>query len=419
MKDNSQVNAIIIKAITNEALTSAESAILDQWLADAGNSELFQDLKNEEYLLQKLREANEVDVEGDKAFLQQQLAIGKRINIKRQWKLFRDVATSAAAVLILAAATFLWFNTRESNNDTVSKENVKTAAPAYADIAPGKTKALLTLADGRKIILDSTVTGQLAQQGETVLINEKGALKYRAKGSAQNEGLFNTLTTANGETYSMVLADGSKIWLNAGASVRYPVAFTGIERKVEITGEAYFEVAHDINKPFIVHVPDQKGAGMDVQVLGTRFNINAYNDEVEIKATLLEGSVKIKQNRSQTLLKPGQQARVSNNGITTVLDDANVDAAIAWKNGRFNFENADIAVVMRALAKWYDIEVVYEGPKFTHPFMGEMERNLMLSQVVRALEYTTGIHFRVEGKKLIVISPELYESQQNDTNQHK
>jgi ferric-dicitrate binding protein FerR (iron transport regulator) len=413
MKDNSTINDIVIKAITDEQLTSTESAILDQWLADAENRALFENLRNKDYLLQKLIEAHEIDVEGDKGFLEQKLALGKRIEIKRKaW--YRDVATAAAVILILTAAAFFWLNTRNTGGQEVSKEGIKTVA--QTDIAPGSTTALLTLADGSKVVLDSTVAGQFAQQGETVILNEKGTLIYKENSPAQNE-LYNTLSTANGQTYKMVFADGSKVWLNAGASIRYPVSFTGNERMVQITGEAYFEVAHQATKPFFVHVSGQKGAAMDVQVLGTHFNINAYPDEDTVKTTLLEGSVKIKQGNSIALLKPAQQAQVSNDSIK-VLSNVNMDAAIAWKNGRFNFDNADIDAVMRQLAKWYNIEVEYEGAKPTQLFMGEIERDLMLSQVLRVLKYT-GLHGRIEGKKLIVMSSGPAQPQNNNTKQSK
>jgi transmembrane sensor len=400
MKDNSHINDIVIKAITDEELTSAERITLDEWLTEEANRALFENLKNKDYLLQKLIEADEVDVEGDKIFLHQKMAKVQSIIKRKAW--YRDVATAAAVILVLTAAAFFWLNTRNTPKNEVAKDNIKKVP--QNEIVPGQTTASLTLADGKKVVLDSTVTGQLAQQGGMIVENKNGILTYQEKAPASNELLFNILSTANGQTYGMVLADGSKVWLNAGASIRYPVAFTGNERKVEVTGEAYFEVAHQANKPFIVHVSDQKGGRMDVQVLGTRFNINAYHDEKAIKTTLLEGSVRINLGNSQTLLKPGQQAQVSN-GITEVFRDANVDATIAWKNGRFNFEDADIDGVMRQLTKWYNIRVVYEGPKPTRKFKGEMERNLTLPQVLKALEITTGIQFRIEGRTLVIMSP--------------
>jgi hypothetical protein len=403
MKDNSRINEILHKVITGSALSSEESSTLQIWLADAENHKLLNELRDPQTLRAKLKEAAEVDVEGAKDLFFQRLAIGERTSIKRQWqwKLFRDVATKAAAVLVLAAASFFWFYNRKESKDTIAnKKTEKIDTVLQYDVAPGKTKATLTLANGKTIVLDSTVAGEVAQQGETVIVNQKGKLIYQGSSGGENDVLYNTLSTKNAETYSAVLADGSKIWLNTGASIRYPVAFNGGERKVEITGEVYFEVAHDESKPFIVHTAGKKGEGMDVQVLGTHFNIRAYEDESDIKTTLLEGSVKVKQNDHETLLKPGQQAQVSN-GNTKVISDVNVNAVIAWKNGWFQFVNADITEVTRELSKWYDIEVVYAGNKPTEPFIGEIKRSLMLSQVVEILEYT-GVHFRIENKKLIV-----------------
>ena len=400
MKDNSHINDIVVKAITDEELTQAERITLDVWLTEEANRALFENLKNKDYLLQKLIEAHDVDVEGDKVLLDQKMAKVQSIIKRKAW--YRDVATAAAVIVLLTAAALFWLNSRKTGNTEIAKGNIPVT---QKEIVPGQTKASLTLADGKKLVLDSTATGQLAQQGGMIVVNENSTLIYKEKGQSPNEMLFNILSTTNGQTYGMVLADGSKVWLNTGASIRYPVAFTGNERIVEVTGEAYFEVAHQADKPFIVHVSDQKGGKIDVQVLGTRFNINAYIDEADIKTTLLEGSVQINVGDSQTLLEPGHQAQVSH-GIATVSTDVNLDAAIAWKNGRFNFENADIDGVMRQLTKWYDIRVVYEGPKPTKKFKGEMERNLTLPQVLKALELTTpGIKFRVEGRKLIVMSP--------------
>jgi len=416
MKDNSDINSVIIKVITSEELTSTEKTMYEEFLADEGSRELVENLKNEAYQLQKLKEIHTIDVVGHKAIIDQKLAIGKRINIKRQGKVFRlrDVATSAAAVVILAAAIFFWLN-RKKDKDTVIKEEVKTVA--QQDVAPGKANALLTLADGTLIDLAQKPNGTIAAQDEVSVNKKDGALEYKGTNSPltnDNSLVYNTLSTANAQTYAIVLADGSKVWLNAGASVRYPVVFTGNERKVEITGEVYFEVAHNVNKPFIVHVSGQKGPGMDVQVLGTHFNINAYHNEAVIKTTLLEGSVKIKLNDYQTLLKPGQQSQVGN-GMPQVINNVNVDAVVAWKNGRFNFANADIDQVMRQLTRWYDIEVVYEGAKPVDTFIGEMERNLMLSQVVEGLEAMTGLHYRIEGKKLVVLASTTKDPHNNNT----
>jgi ferric-dicitrate binding protein FerR (iron transport regulator) len=413
MKDNSAINAIIIKDLTGEELTSTESVILEEFLTDEGNREMVENLKNKEYLLRKFKEIHKADIKGAKAIIDQKLATGKRISIKSHWKLFRDVATSAAAVLVLAAAIFFWLN-RKRSKDTVVKEDVKTVAKQ--DVAPGKAGASLLLASGSKIALDSATAGQLAEQGATIVLNENTTLKYQGKATGQQEVLFNTLSTANAQTYAMILADGSKVWLNTGSSIRYPVAFTGNERKVEITGEVYFEVAHNAAKPFIVHVADHRGTGMDVQVLGTHFNINAYNDESAVKTTLLQGSVKIKLNNYQTLLKPGQQSQVGS-GTPQVISVANPEKAIGWKNGKFSFDDTGIDEVMRQLAKWYNVDVVYEGARPSQAIFGDLERDLPLSQVTSMLHSLTGIHFRIEGRKLIVISSSSGDPHKN-TRQH-
>lgn len=427
MQDNGLINKILLKVMTGEELSSGESSTLQQWLADAEKRKFLSQLRDPMYLRKLLKEAGEVDVAGAKELFFQRLAIreqeagdvdvegddlyyqrpaiGERNSIKRQWqwKLFRDVATKAAAVLVLAAASFFWFINRKHGNDAVVKEKtekIDTVIPN--DAAPGKTKASLTLANGKTVVLDSTVMGEVAQQGGTEVLNTKGTLMYQRSNEEPSDVLFNTLSTKNAETYSVVLADGTKAWLNTGAMIRYPVTFTGSERKVEISGEVYFEVAHDKSKPFIVHTTGKQGEGMDVQVLGTHFNIRAYHDEVEIKTTLLEGAVKVKQVNKETLLQPGQQAQVSN-GKTKVIRDVNVDAVIAWKNGWFNFNNADITEVGRELSKWYNIEVVYAGAKPIQRFVGDIPRNLMLSEVIDMLEKTGSVRFRIEGKKLIVL----------------
>ncbi|OQP42840.1 hypothetical protein A4H97_11830 [Niastella yeongjuensis] len=412
MKDNSIINEIIIKVVIGEALTSTERTMYDEFIADEGNRELVEKFKNGDYQLQKLKEIHVIDVDGGRAIIEAELNrnYGKQVDIQRRptRKIFRDVATSAAAVLvILTAAIFLW---RYFNHDKTIKvkEEVKTIAGKI--IGPAQRMAALTLSDGSNILLDSTKAGQLAQQGGAVVLNNNGTLQYQVKTTAP-EVLYNTLTTAYAQTYDIVLADGTKAWLNAGASIKYPVTFTGNERKVEISGEVYFEVAHNQNKPFIVHVSGEKGP-IDVQVLGTHFNINAYDEEAVIKTTLLEGSVQIKHNDYQTLLTPGQQSQVGN-GVPQVINKVNVNAVVAWKNGVFSFENADIDVVMRQLIKWYDIEVIYEGTKPSDKISGDMQRSLTLPQVAENLEFMTGLHFRIEGRKLIVPAASPDNSQKN------
>ncbi|HWK06756.1 MAG TPA: FecR domain-containing protein [Puia sp.] len=300
-------------------------------------------------------------------------------------------AAAAAIILFLGAGSyFLFFNQ--------SHKQITQQQPLGDDVAPGKTKAILTLSDGTKITLDSTQTGQLAVQGKTTVVNHNGTITY--SGKATPGPLYNTLTTGRGEqSPSLTLSDGTRVWLNAASSIRYPVAFTGDARNVEVTGEAYFEVAKDKAKPFYVKVRD-----IEVAVLGTHFNINAYQDEPNIKTTLLEGSVKIllgqpTQQQQGRVLSPGQQSEVEG-GINHVKE-ADVDQVMAWKNGLFNFNHADLPTVLRQLARWYDIDVKFEGNGPSRSFHGKITRDLNLSQVINVLQ-ELDVKFRIEGKTLIV-----------------
>jgi ferric-dicitrate binding protein FerR (iron transport regulator) len=253
------------------------------------------------------------------------------------------------------------------------------------------------LADGSTIILDNVQNGTLAQQGNTKVIKEDGKLAYNLTSTGINEVLYNTISTPRGGQYQVDLPDGSRVWLNAASSLHFPTAFVGKERRVEITGEAYFEVAKNKAQPFIVSVN-----GAEVQVLGTHFNVMAYNDENAIKTTLLEGSVKFVNGSTSSLLKPGQQSQLSENGQVKVVSNVDVDAVTAWKNGNFDFQGEDIETVMRQLSRWYNVDVVYRN-KPDELFYAEIPRNTKLSDVLKALELTGKLRFGIEGKKIIVM----------------
>jgi ferric-dicitrate binding protein FerR (iron transport regulator) len=268
------------------------------------------------------------------------------------------------------------------------------------DVAPGGNKAILTLANGSKIILSNAKNGALTQQGNTKVVKlDDGKLAYQPdKTNAPIAVEYNTVSTPRGGQYQLTLSDGSKVWLNAESAITFPTSFTGKERKVSIKGEAYFEVAHDASKPFQVTVN-----GMEVQVLGTHFNINAYNDEGEMKTTLLEGAVKVSKVSVSKLIIPGEQAVVSLTEPIIVVQQADVDEAVAWKNGLFHFDNADLQQVMRQLSRWYDVDVVYIGTIPKREFAGEMQRDLRLSQVLELLEKNE-VNFKIQGKKIMVLA---------------
>jgi ferric-dicitrate binding protein FerR (iron transport regulator) len=286
------------------------------------------------------------------------------------------------------------------------------ASPAVAsDIRPGGNKALLTLADGRKIDLDSSTNGVLAaQQNTTVSKPADGQLAY--KGSSNEKPMplaFNTLSTPKAGQFALTLADGTRVWLNNASTLRYPVAFTGADRSVDLYGEAYFEVAHDQAHPFhvIVHrVTEPTTASATdrtstIEVLGTVFNVMAYGDEPDERATLLSGSIRFTDAGHSTLLHPDQQSVLDDKGALHLSSHVNVQEVIAWKNGYFHFDHSSLENTMRQLARWYDVDVRYEGHATPQAFMGRIQRDLPLSVVLHGLE-NDHVKFSLQGKTLIV-----------------
>ncbi|MDP4261735.1 MAG: FecR domain-containing protein [Bacteroidota bacterium] len=304
---------------------------------------------------------------------------------------------AAAVILLLGMGAYLWLLIRPSKQAQGDK-----IVSSKLDISPGRQGAILTLADGRTVVLDSIGNGLIATQNGTKVLLNDGQLTYNADRSAVAAVAYNTMTTPKGRQFQLVLPDGTKVWLNAASSVRYPTVFTGNERKVEITGEAYFEVTKNAKMPFRVKVNDQT----EIEVLGTHFNVNSYTNEASINTTLLEGSVQITNSGKKVVIKPGQQAQVAELPVQPgikILSDVDVDKVMAWKNGVFNFQDATLKEVMRQLERWYDIEVVYEKGVPDLEFMGTMGRDLSLSDVLSGLKLSE-VHFRIEeGRKLIVM----------------
>ena len=300
---------------------------------------------------------------------------------------------AAAAVLILSLGLYWWSGRQQSQ-----LAHRAAAAVQFADISPGGNKAILTLGDGSSIVLDSAKNGSLASQGNTnVTKSKKGELVYNSSGPADKSALYNTVTTPKGGQYHIILPDGSKVWLNAASSLRFPTAFTGKERKVEITGEVYFEVAHNTKMPFVV-----TSGETEIKVLGTHFNVMAYSDEKVLNTTLLEGSVKVSRAGKFALLSPGQQAsvRMISDDIR-IVDDIDIEKEMAWKNGYFQFEDDNLENIMRQISRWYDVDVTYEGNPGKETFTGRLPRNGNVSKVFKILSLS-GVKFRIEGKSIIV-----------------
>jgi ferric-dicitrate binding protein FerR (iron transport regulator) len=319
---------------------------------------------------------------------------------KRRWKM---VAAAAVLLILFSAGAyriFLYNSDKTEATQTIAANNQDTD-----EILPGGNKATLSLADGSTIILDSVVDGTIGHQGNIKIEKlSNGQLAYSINGkriTENDEAFYNTISTPRGGQYKVTLADGSEVWLNAASSIRFPVAFTGIERKVEITGEAYFEVAPDKTRPFKVVTMHS-----EVEVLGTHFNVNAYNDEASNKTTLLEGKVKVSilassQKQSTQYLIPGQQANINKDGKIKLVQNADIEEAVAWKNGRFQFNSADLKSILRQLSRWYDVEIDYKGDVDLH-FTGQITRNENILNVLEKLKLTGAVNFTIEGRKIIV-----------------
>lgn len=311
-------------------------------------------------------------------------------NIFQLW--MKRVAVAACFIGVISLG-FLYLTRKDSNNLAANHHKSKSFTN---DVNAGGQKATLTLANGAKILLDDAKNGTLSSQGNTKVVKTNGKLAYNANNNDLIGNVYNTVSTPRGGHYQVILPDGSQVWLNAASSIHFPTAFTGKERKVEITGEAYFEVAKNKTLPFVVKVNNS-----EVRVFGTHFNVMAYADEAAIKTTLLEGSVQFSNGLASCMLKPGEQSELTKSGQVKVISGVDVDNVIAWKNNMFNFENTDIESVMRQLSRWYDVDVVY-NKKVNDRFFAEIPSSSKLSEVLKALELTGKVNFDIQGRKIMI-----------------
>lgn len=298
---------------------------------------------------------------------------------------------AAAAAVIAAIGTLYWIY--PSSKPTENRQIATSVV--VRDIQPASQGAILTLGDGKQVTLDSLQKGVIANQGGTHVSLMQGTIAY--DDHRAEEISYNTLSTPKGRLFHLVLPDGSDVWLNAASAVTYPTSFSGKERIVTLKGEAYFDIKPDAKRPFLVRLADNK----EVKVLGTAFNINAYENERVIATTLINGSVQVNAGNNSSILKPGYQANMSYTTPGIQVNRADTSQVLAWKNGIFNFEGADIQAVMKQLERWYDIEVQYENGIPGIIFGGKMDRKLSLANIMRMLEISD-VHCRLEGKKLII-----------------
>jgi ferric-dicitrate binding protein FerR (iron transport regulator) len=386
-------------------LTDAENQILQEWInASPDNKAKYAELTDAEQLFQKMA-LWQLSEENKLAAWHKLESVLYQQHRQASLRKLQRYAIAASIVLIVGIAAF-WMVVRQQEKKPLPGVVQVNKTTPQQDIAPGGFKARLTLSDGSTVTLDNNANGEVTKQGSMAVLNKDGGLIYQANATkkATDKGLlYNTLTTARGETYAITLSDGSRVWLNSESSVHYPVTFNGNTRDVQITGEAYFEVAHNAGKPFRVDA-----GGTVTEVLGTHFNINTYGDEHPVVTTLLEGKIKIVNgslSASSTILTPGQQATITGNKII-VKDHADAESAVAWMKGFFDFHNADIKSVMKQVSRWYNVDVQYTGAALpAQAFEGNIDRNIPLSELLSTLQQMgSGITYKVDGRTVRVVS---------------
>ena len=313
---------------------------------------------------------------------------------KSIFKFKKKYLSFAATILLVSGLSIYWYQHAENSRDITDQKKMT------ADLAPGKNKAILTLSDGSKISLTDSGTGQIATQpGASILKTKDSGLVYNSFTPKSGTVLFNRIEIPKGGQYQVTLPDGTKVWLNASSSLRYPLAFPGTERKVELEGEAYFEVAKNKDKPFKVATAQEL-----VEVIGTHFNINAYSDESATKTSLLEGRVKViaAHSKAEVTIIPGQQSVVQPTSQRIKIKNIDLNEAVAWKNGYFMFDDESLESVLRKVSRWYDVDIEYKDIDPSKlSFSGTLSKYSNASKVLRKLELTGSVHFKIEGRKIV------------------
>ncbi|MBO9204182.1 MULTISPECIES: FecR family protein [Niastella] len=388
----------LIGQYMNDELTAQQQAELLQLLGQHEERELIEMLR--EMMEAESVGATAVDADAMQASLQRVLSAdkpvaempGRVLTISRRW---RWVA-AAACLLAVGITGYVLLNKKSTTVPVAATSN-----PYKNDVQPGGQKAMLTLADGKQIVLDSAGNGLLAQQGNAQVVKEGAGLKYQSAGSGRSDVTYNTLSTPRGGEYKLILPDGSKVWLNSASTLRYPTAFTGSTREVALEGEGYFEVTKLAAKPFRVITKTQF-----IEVLGTHFNVNAYSDEAATKTTLLEGKVKVMNDERSAILKPGEQASVSQSSQKSqpiTVQTVDVEETVAWTNGQFIFREQRIESIMKQISRWYNVEVAFAGKPTQEGFTATIPRSVPVSKVLRYLELTTLVHFKIDGNRITVL----------------
>jgi len=315
---------------------------------------------------------------------------------KRNWRVPRRWVGIAALFLLFFTGAWFFFSYRRVNQPA---HTALSSSVVKNDIVPGHSGAILTLANGATILLDSAQDGSLSPQGNVQVVKRNGQLSYTGSGKS-SEVLYNTMTTPRGRQYQVVLADGTRVWLNSASSLHFPTAFTGPTREVQLTGEAYFEVADNAAQPFVV-----KTQRLDVHVLGTAFNVMAYEDEEAVRTTLVQGAVKVSARNQELQIRPGEQAALAEKDHLAV-SSPDLSEVLAWKEGKFRFKKTPIKMIMRQIARWYDVDIVYKGKTPDLLLSGVFPRTEYVSQLLEVLQEAGNIHFTMEGNTITLLSSE-------------
>jgi ferric-dicitrate binding protein FerR (iron transport regulator) len=391
-----RIAELIIKYLKSE-ISPAEEIELQEWVNEKPeNQELFNTFNDPDQLRDLLNWTTE-----SKSRILEDLRVElyprqEAIAMKR-WN-FRRFTYVAAAVIFLVMAGGLYYFLRDKGEEKLIGKTQEL--PIKNDIkAPEKNLAVITLDNGKKVYLDGVENGVLLNE-ESVKIEKlaDGKISYNNLDSKDGQQLkYNTITNPRGsKVIDITLEDGSRVWLNNESSIRFPVAFDNDERRVEITGEAYFEVSKDPKKKFIV-----KANGTATEVLGTKFNINAYSEELSVNTTLIEGKVRVNSGNRSVLIKPGEQTQANGESIN-VVEKVDLESVIAWKNGMTVLNRADLKSLLNTISRWYDVDVEMKSDLDSNVFLGSIPRNLRLQDVSKALENITNLKFTIEGRKLIV-----------------
>jgi transmembrane sensor len=393
--------ASLIVGDMQDNLTSDERQELNAWLQENGdNYLLYEQLMDQDKLGKDLNELHKYDrAEAYEKVTQKifpQKITAKRVHFRIWWY-------TAAALLLLVAGGIAYFALNKPANTTIPQSTV-VAQKKAPGTPPDTKKAVLILADGSTIALNEIVNGDIAHQGQVIIHkNQNGRLEYKPSGASVTVAGSNTIRTPRGGEYQVVLEDGTKIWLNSASTLQFPVQFNTDARRVVLTGEAYFEVAKAIDpktnqtKSFIVSVDN-----MEVQAIGTAFNISAYKEDDRSQTTVVEGLVKVSRNNKFSMLKPGKKLIAAD--TTFSIEDADVKQEIAWKNGEFVFRNTSLKMVMNELARWYDMDIEYAPGVPALHFSGEVQRESNITKVLEMLEYTGGVTFTISNR-IITVHP--------------